>query len=80
MDGDLKSQHIFIGVRQCSEAVAAGKAASAYVAQDTDISIKEPFEALCREMSVPVHYYDTKQQLGRACGIDVGAACAVVLI
>ncbi|MBR5236373.1 MAG: ribosomal L7Ae/L30e/S12e/Gadd45 family protein [Clostridia bacterium] len=80
MDGDLKSQPILIGVRQCSEAVAAGKAASAYVAQDADAPVREPFEALCREKQVPVTYFDTKQQLGRACGIDVGAACAVVLI
>lgn len=80
MDGDLKSQHIFIGVRQCTEAVAAGKAAKAYVARDADLPVREPFEALCRDMLVPIIYFDTKQQLGRACGIDVGAACAVVLI
>ncbi len=80
MEGDLKNRPIYIGIRQCSEAVSAGKAEKAYVARDADAHVREPFEALCSEMLVPVAYFDTKQQLGRACGIDVGAACAVVLI
>ena len=80
MDGDIKSQQLFIGVQQCTVAVAAGKAAKAYIARDTDAPVREPFENLCRENLVPITYFDTKQQLGRACGIDVGAACAVVLI
>ena len=80
MDGDLRGQNIFIGVKQSTEAVAAGKAVKAYVVRDADSSVREPFERLCREMLVPVIYFDSKQQLGRACGIDVGAACAVVLI
>lgn len=80
MDGDLKSQQIFIGTKQCTEAVTAGKAAKAFIARDTDEPVRVPFEELCRKMQVPITYFDTKQQLGRACGIDVGAACAVVLI
>ena len=80
MEVDLKNRPIYIGVRQCSEAVSDGKAERAYVARDADAHVREPFEALCKQMLVPVAYFDTKQQLGRACGIDVGAACAVVFI
>ncbi len=80
MDGDIKSQQLLIGVKQCTEAVATEKVAKAYIARDADAPVREPFEDLCREKSVPITYFDTKQQLGRACGIDVGAACAVVLI
>ncbi|MBE7034835.1 MAG: 50S ribosomal protein L7ae-like protein [Ruminococcaceae bacterium] len=80
MDSDLKGQQMFIGIKQCTEAVNADKVKKAYVALDADSSIRNPFEALCKAKSVPISYYDTKQQLGRACGIDVGAACAVVLI
>ncbi len=80
MDSDLKGQTLFIGIKQCTEAVAEGKAAKAYIAQDADSPVRIPFETLCKEKSVPITYFDSKQQLGRACGIDVGAACAVVLI
>ncbi len=80
MDGDLKGQRLFIGIKQSTEAVTTGQVAKAYVAQDAAPHVREPFESLCREKLVPITYFDTKQQLGRACGIDVGATCAVVLI
>jgi len=80
MDSDIKSRRTYIGLKQCTEAVAAGQVEKAYVAQDADRKVREPFEALCLKMNVPVTYFDTKQQLGRACGIDVGATCVVVLI
>ncbi len=79
MDGDLKGQQILIGMNQCTEAVAEGKVKKAFVAQDAAAHIREPFEALCSRHSVPITYLETKQQLGRACGIDVGATCVVVL-
>ena len=80
MDGDLKSQQILIGMNQCTEAVAVGKVKKAYVAKDAAAHVREPFENLCTEHDIPITYYDTKQQLGRACGIDVGATCVVVLL
>ncbi|MBQ9915521.1 MAG: ribosomal L7Ae/L30e/S12e/Gadd45 family protein [Clostridia bacterium] len=80
MDGDLKSQQILIGMNQSTEAVATGKVQKAYVAKDAAPHIREPFESLCTKHNVPITYYETKQQLGRACGIDVGATCVVVLL
>ncbi len=79
MDGDLRGQEILIGTNQCTEAVAEGKVKKAYVARDAASHIREPFENLCAKASVPITYFETKQQLGRACGIDVGATCVVVL-
>lgn len=80
MENDLKGKSLLIGVKQSTEAVNQGKVKEAYVAQDAAAFIREPFESLCKEKQLPVHYFDTKQQLGRACGIDVGATCVVVLI
>jgi len=77
---DLKSRRTYVGLKQSTEAVAAGEVETAYVAKDADPRVREPFEDLCKEKNVPVVYFDTKQQLGRACGIDVGATCVVVLI
>jgi len=77
---DLKSRRTYVGLKQSTEAVLAGEVEKAYVAKDADPKVREPFVLLCNEKNVPVIYYDTKQQLGRACGIDVGATCVVVLI
>ncbi len=80
MDGDLKAERLFIGIKQSTEALLNNQVKKALIAQDAASPIRGPFEDLCKEKQVPVTYFDTKQQLGRACGIDVGATCAVVLI
>lgn len=80
MTGDLKGKRLLVGIKQSTEAVQQNKVEIAYVAKDAAEFIREPFENLCREKQIHIHYFDTKQQLGRACGIDVGATCVVVLI
>ncbi len=79
MQGDLMGLRFHVGVKQSTEAVLDGSAEKAFIAQDADEHVKTPFEELCRENLVPVEYVPTKQQLGKACGISVGAACAVIL-
>ena len=79
MNRDLKGQQLLIGVKQSTEAVKNGHVLKACVATDAAPHIREPFESLCQSRQISVTYYDTKQQLGRACGIDVGATCAVIL-
>ncbi|MBR7163388.1 MAG: ribosomal L7Ae/L30e/S12e/Gadd45 family protein [Clostridia bacterium] len=80
MDSDLKGKRLLIGIKQSTQAVQQNTVESVYVAKDAAVHIREPFEALCKDKQLPIHYFDTKQQLGRACGIDVGATCVVVLI
>lgn len=79
MQDDLRGTRFYVGVKQSTEAVLDGSAQKAYIAGDADEHVKIPFEELCKENLVPVQYIETKQQLGKACGINVGAACAVVL-
>ena len=56
------------------------KAKKALVALDADSHIKEPFLELCAKEGVSVEFYATKTELGKSCGINVGAACAVILL
>lgn len=79
MQDDLRGARLYVGVKQSTEAVLDGSAQRAYIAEDADEHVKIPFEELCKEHLVPVCYVPTKQQLGKACGINVGAACAVLL-
>lgn len=79
MQDDLRGSRFYVGVKQSTEAVLDGSAQKAYIAEDADEHVKIPFEELCKENLVPVAYVPTKLQLGKACGISVGAACAVVL-
>ena len=72
------SDSSIIGLKESTRAVKAGKAKMAYVAEDADAHVRLPFVDICRENGVPVTFVATCKELGAACGIDVGAAVAVV--
>ncbi len=62
---ELKKSNRLIGLKQSRKAISEGTAGKAYFAKDAD-----------PRMTV---WIDTMAELGAACGIDVGAAVAVVL-
>ena len=78
MQNDFDGSSIVVGLKQSLKAVEAGEAARAFVAEDADSYVKKPFIAACEQYGVAIEYYPTCQQLGQACGIDVGAAVAIV--
>ncbi len=67
------------GAKQTRRALADGKAAAVYLAQDADPRITEQFRALCRDQGVSVYDVPSMKELGEACGIPVGAAVAALL-
>ena len=76
---ELKSGPKVVGLKQSRKAVGAGRAAAAFVARDAEPRVVQPFEILCAEHGVRVQHVETCKELGAACGIDVGAAIAVLL-
>lgn len=50
-----------------------------YIAYDADEDIIKKVMAECRKHSIPCDNAYTMHQIGSACGIDVGSACAGVL-
>jgi large subunit ribosomal protein L7A len=75
----LKTAHKVVGTKQSIRAVKEGKALVAYIARDADRHIIQQLETLCDENAIEKVEVDTMEELGRACGIDVKAACAVIL-
>ena len=67
-----------IGVKQTTKAIKNGEGKIAYIAQNADIEIIKAIESLCKEYSLNVVYVDTMKDLGKLCGIDVGAATALL--
>jgi len=78
MQTEFASAKPIVGIKQSRKAVADKTAKSAYIARNADPDIVEPFALLCSENGVEVVYVDTMEELGRACGINVGAAVAVL--
>ncbi len=76
---DLKTGNRLVGLKQSTRAVSEGRAAVAFVACDAQDTVKEPFVALCKKKEIPVEWVDTMTHLGKVCGIELGAAVAVLL-
>ena len=78
MSAELAAKKKVVGIKQTKRAVAAGNAATVYLAKDADPKLTEPLCAMCRLAGVEVLCEHTMAELGKVCGIAVGtAACAV---
>lgn len=78
-DRGLQDAQVKIGTKQTVKAVELGQAAEVYVAEDGDQRLTSRIVMLCNKQGVKVTYVDTMLNLGKACGIEVGAAMAAVL-
>ena len=67
-----------IGVKQTTKAIKNGEGKILYIAKNADIEIIQGLEILCKEHSLSIIYVDTMKDLGKLCGIDVGAATALL--
>ena len=80
--GDLEGLHrkkIVVGTKQLRKAVLGGHASFVYLAINADPAITEPLEEMCRNNGIRVTWVSSMADLGRACGIEVGAAAAAVV-
>mgnify|MGYP000328735007 CR=1 FL=1 len=68
-----------VGTRAVLRAVERGEARVVFVARDAEPRVVAPVVALCGRKGVQVVWVDSMTELGRACGIEVGAASAAVL-
>jgi large subunit ribosomal protein L7A len=68
-----------IGLKQTTKVVERGQAQVVYLAGDADERLVRELSAKCRENGVETVKVDSMAALGKACGIDVGAAAAALV-
>ena len=73
---NISGKKLAVGARQLKKALVAGKTKCVFLAQNADPCITEPIAELCRRQEATVLWVQTMEDLGRACGIEVGAAAA----
>lgn len=73
------SDRLKIGIKQSIRALNDDLAQTVYIAKDADGTLTEELVRLSEAKQVTVIYAESMKELGKACGIDVGAATAVVL-
>ena len=73
------SRKMIVGAKQLRKALNKGVARCVFLAENADPAITEPLEELCRQRDVPITWVPSMADLGRACGIEVGAAAAAAV-
>lgn len=58
------------------KALKNGKVSEVYIAEDSDEFIKNDFMKECTARNINIVRYKTKAELGKDCGIEIGAAVA----
>ena len=68
-----------VGAKQLRKALLKGRASRVYLAKNADPAITEPIEMMCREFHIEFAWVPSMMDLGKACGIEVGAAAAAAV-
>ena len=68
-----------VGVKQTRRALNDGRAKTVFLAQDADPALTEPLAELAEGKGIPVCWTERMRDLGKACGIAVGAAVAATV-
>ncbi|ATY83687.1 50S ribosomal protein L7ae-like protein [Kyrpidia spormannii] len=74
-----RAKRIVIGTNQTLKALQEKSPVEVYVAKDADRHVVARVVALCEQKQVSLVWVDSMKQLGKACGIDVGAAAAAII-
>ena len=76
---NLSDHRILVGTKQLKKALKRENVCFVLLARDADPVITEDLEQICLQQNVNCAWVGKMTDLGRACGIDVGAAAAAVL-
>ena len=81
--GEIREQigcrKVVVGAKQLRKALVSGSVHRVFLARNADPAMTEPIEALCKQNHVIYAWVRSMTDLGRACGIEVGAAAAAAL-
>ena len=76
---NLRNNKVVVGAKQLRKAFTKGSVRCVFLAENADPAITGPLEGQCKQHSVPYAWVRTMQELGSACGIEVGAAAAAAV-
>lgn len=70
----LQGKEIVIGTKQTLKALENDKVQQVIVASDADLRVVQKVKMLAEKKEIPITFVESMKRLGKACGIDVGAA------
>ncbi|OCS91898.1 ribosomal L7Ae/L30e/S12e/Gadd45 family protein [Caryophanon latum] len=76
----VKASQTIIGTKQAVKAMHAGLVSELIVALDADNWVTDPAILLAKEIGIPIVTVESKRELGKAFGINVGAAIVAITV
>ena len=76
---NLSERNLVVGAKQLKKAVKAGRVKYVFLAENADPTVTEPLAELCAAHHIQITWVPSMTELGRCCGIEVGAAAAAVV-
>ena len=76
---ELAKSKFVVGAKQLKKALKNGNARRVFLACNADPAVTEPIAALCQQYHVDFAWVRSMNDLGHACGIEVGAAAAAAV-
>ena len=76
---ELRNHQHIVGMKQLRKALLRGGVSRVYLALDADPAVTMPLAQLAEAGGTEIIWVGKMHDLGRACGIDVGAAAAAPL-
>jgi len=76
---DTMNGPLVVGTKQTLKALEDQEVLTLYIANDADEEIKNQAIQLANSRRVPIVYYNTMEELGKACKIRVGTATAALI-
>ena len=76
---DPTRSRVVVGAKQLKKALLRRTAKEIYLALDADPAVTASLAVMCEQCGIEPRWVPSMAALGRACGIDVGAAAAAVV-
>ncbi len=75
----LKKKEKVVGIKQTRKAAEQEMLEAVFIAYDADQRIVGQLKQLCEEKQIAIYTTESMKQLGKATGIDVGAAIVGII-
>ena len=76
---DLTVFKVIVGAKQLRKALQKGVCRYVFLAENADPAVTEPLVEMCTANHIQITWVHSMTELGRSCGIEVGAAAAAVV-
>lgn len=75
----IEERNKVIGIKQTTKALNQDRVKVLFISEDAEKHLVEHIEQIAKEKNIETVYVDSMKDLGKACGISVGAAVAAIL-